>query len=227
MKILILVLSYNSPPFDVLMRTQQESWDSVKEEGIRTVYYHGGLPKQGDLKFSLRHSNPYSSWERVEFDITDEYYYMAGKFREALRYTQDWEYDYIFRTNSSSYVNKKELVEFAKTLPTEKLYAGWTFVDSEDHGGLCVSGAGIFLSPDTAKILLDNIDPNFEQEEDVYAGRILRKHGITAIDDKSRYDVESFHPYIPTNLYHYRCKTGNRLIDAHNMVMLHKKIISQ
>lgn len=227
-RILILVLSYNSPPFDVLMRTQQSTFDSIEVEGVRTVYYHGGLPEQGDLlKFSVKHSNPNSSWERVEFNITDKYYYMAGKFLEALRYTQDWDYDYIFRSNSSSYISKPALVEFAKTLPTEKLYAGWTFVDGEDFGGMCVSGAGIWLSRDTAKILMDNIDPKFEMEEDVYCSRILRKNGIVAIDDKSRYDVQNIHDFIPLNLYHYRCKTGNRTVDAHNMIMLHKKIITQ
>lgn len=211
------------------MRTQQETFDSVEVEGVRTVYYHGGLPEQGAVKFSVKHSNPHSSWERVEFNCTDKYYYMASKFREALRYTQDWEYDYIFRSNSSSYINKPALVEFAKTLPTEKLYAGWTFKDSEDFGGDCVSGAGIFLSRDTAKILMDEIDPAKEMEEDVYCGRILRRNGITAIDDKSRYDVNSDHDYIPLDRYHYRFKgaTGNRLVDAHNMKMLHKRIIEQ
>lgn len=234
-RILILVLSYNSPPFDTLMRVQQETFDSVEVEGVKTIYYHGGylfdetnwqmVSKIPRYWFRRVKHNDWS--ETLKFKCTDEYYYMAAKFVAALEYINDLEYDFIFRTNSSSYVNKKELVEFAKTLPKEKLYSGWEFIDSEDFGGGCVSGAGIWLTPDTAKILMDNIDPNFEQEEDVYCGRILRKHGIVAIDDKSRYDVETFHPFIPLDKYHYRFKTGNRLIDAHNMVMLHKKIISQ
>lgn len=219
-----MVLSYNQPPFDVLMKTQQATFDSVEVEGVRTVYYHGGLPDQGAVKFSVKYSNPHSSWERVEFNITDEYYYMAGKLREALRYTQDWEYDYIFRSNSSSYISKPALIEFAKTLPTEKLYAGWEINGNE--GFNIVSGAGFFLSPDTAKILMDNIDPTFEKEEDYYCAKILHEHGIKIIDDKSRYDVDEFHEYIPKNLYHYRFKGnhGQRLLDAHNMKMLHHLI---
>lgn len=226
MKILILVLSYNSPPFDTLMRTQQETFDSVEVEGVRTVYYHGGI---SDNYPGCQHIPVAINSMQLGFKITDEYYRMAGKFQEALKFTQDWEYDYIFRSNSSSYISKPALVEFAKTLPIEKLYAGWTIVDSEDHGRLAVSGAGIWLSRDTAEILRNEIDENFEMEEDVYCSRILRKNGITAIDDKSRYDVNSDHDYIPLDRYHYRFKgpTGNRLIDAHNMVMLHKKIISE
>jgi hypothetical protein len=230
MKILILILSFNEDPFSTLMRIQQETFDSVEVEGVRTVYYHGGSYPQGDLlKFAVSHHNkPHNSWERVEFDITDKYYYMAGKFREALKYTQDWDYDVIFRSNSSSYIQKSALVEFAKTLPTEKLYAGWTFKDSEDFGGDCVSGAGIFLSRDTAKILMEQIDPAVEREEDVEVGRILRRNGITAIDDKSRFDINNIHDFIPLDRYHYRCKAGgDRLIDCHNMIQLHKKIIQQ
>lgn len=214
MKILILVLSYNAPPFDVLMKTQQSSWDSVEVEGVDTVYYYGGGKGWNGKEFSAKSD--------------DKYYYMHDKLKQCLQgvmCSTDW--TLIFRTNSSSYVNKSALFEFAKTLPKEKLYAGWTMVDSEDHGGLAVSGAGIWLSRDTAEILRNEIDENFEMEEDVYCSRILRKNGIVALDDKSRYDVESNHDYIPLDRYHYRFKTGNRLIDAHNMRMLHNKILEQ
>jgi hypothetical protein len=211
------------------MKTQQASWDSVEVEGARTVYYHGGLLAGDKVSAKITQHPIIGRWsEEVKFRCTDSYYYMSGKFAESLKYTQDWDYDYIFRTNSSSYVNKQALVEFAKTLPTEKLYAGWTFVDGEDFSGLCVSGAGIFLSRDTAKILMEQIDPAIEREEDVEVGRILRRNGITAIDDKSRVDVNGNIEYVPTDKYHYRFKHGgDRLIDAHNMIQLHKKIIEQ
>lgn len=215
MKILILVLSFNEEPFSTLMRTQQNSWDAIEVEGVDTVYYYGGGKGWNGKEFSAKSD--------------DKYYYMHDKLKQCLQGIMCLtEWDLIFRTNSSSYVNKKELVEFAKTLPTEKVYAGWTFKDTEDFGGDCVSGAGIFLSRDTAKILMEEIDPNFEQEEDVYCGRILRRHGITAIDDKSRIDVDVDNDYIPLDKYHYRFKHGgDRLIDAHNMILLHNRIINQ
>lgn len=224
MRILILVLSYNASPFDVLMRTQQSTFDSVDVDGVETIYYYGGGNDKPDVHIA-RDVYPYSTI--LQFPCTDEYYLMAAKLKYCLQVINLDQYQYIFRTNSSSYISKPALIEFSKTLPTDKLYAGWSFIDSEDFGGGCISGAGIWLTPDTAKILMDEIDPEKLIEEDVYCGRILRKHGITAIDDKSRYDVQNIHDFIPLDLYHYRCKTGNRTVDAHNMVMLHKKIISQ
>lgn len=221
-KILILVLSFTEPPFDALLRTQISTWDSVEVEGVDTVYYCGGLQQR---PLDIPDSNPHSVI--LQFDITDKYYLMAGKFKSCLHACALEQYDYIFRTNSSSYVNKKTLVKFAESLPKEKLYAGW---EIEGNAGYNVcSGAGFFLSPDTAKILRDNIDPEFEREEDVYCAQILHEHGIEIIDDKSRIDVNNFNPYLPLHHYHYRFKGphGDRRIDAHNMILLHKQIISQ
>ena len=41
MKILILVLSCLDKPFDLLMKRQQETWDSIPNENIKTIYYYG------------------------------------------------------------------------------------------------------------------------------------------------------------------------------------------
>ncbi len=223
-----MVLSYNEPPYDELMRAQAETWDSIGShvEGVHTLYYHGGGMEGGQVDFATRYTDPWLGYrERVMFNCTDSYYYMAEKFKKALHFIKDFDYDVIFRTNSSSYVNKQKLKEFAATLPTEKLYAGWTMTDSEDYGGLVVSGAGIFLSRDTAEILSKEIDPAKELEEDIYIGRVLRKNGIVAIDNKSRYDVDSYFSEIPLDRYHYRFKTGDRLHDAKNMELVHKLII--
>lgn len=215
-KILILVLTYTVEPYRSLLMAQRETWDSV-DEGINTAFYHGGDQ-------TLQYINPQWPWrQRLMFDCSDAYYVMAGKFRYALEavWKEDW--DMIFRTNSSSYVNKKRLMEFAKTLPTEKLYAGWTMTDTNDDNGLCVSGAGIFFSRDCAEILKNGIDPEKEIEEDVYIGRILRPHGITAIDDRSRIE----YPHNPQTwhmAYHTRFKTEDRMRDAENMKLFHRKI---
>jgi hypothetical protein len=113
-KILILVLSYMEPPYDVLLKTQRETWDSVEVEGVRTVYYYGG---SGGWVAAGYNSTPLvtqrsenSGWSlEVQFDCTDAYYYMGQKFKLALQYIEDWDYDIIFRTNSSSYIDKQRL----------------------------------------------------------------------------------------------------------------------
>lgn len=227
-KILIMVLTYMKHPYDELYNAQVETWASVNEEGIHVVFYYGGCAGDKVLKTSFVKNRQINNVWDLGFNCTDAYYMMAKKFQLALEVVlkSDFDFDYIFRTNSSSYINQKRLKEFAATLPKEKLYAGWTFVDSEDFGGLCVSGAGIFLSRDTAEILRKQINPEVEREEDVEIGRILRRNGITAIDDKSRYDVPITIPYnFPKDRYHYRMKTAaNRVADIGNMKAIHKLI---
>jgi hypothetical protein len=230
-RILIMVLSYNESPYKELMEAQQNTFDSVSVEGVDTLYYHG--IGQGEMPPEHRGRGYINKPIHQKYSnvllcaCTDSYYFMSEKFKLALEYARFGDYDYIFRTNSSSYINKQRLKEFAETLPKEKLYAGWTFTDSEDFGGACVSGAGIWLSRDTAEILRKEIDPEFEMEEDVYCGRILRKHGIKAIDDKSRIDnICGLQLLLAPTLqeYHLRFKTEDRYKDAENMRMIHKHI---
>lgn len=223
MKILIMVLSYKKSPYLELMRAQQQTFGSIKNENIDVLYYYGGDPP---FTCTLSSDGIHYGWE-FGFPITDAYYYMAGKFKKALEYAlaSSKKYDLIFRTNSSSYIQYRALLKFSETLPKEKLYAGAEIKTNE--GFSIVSGAGFFLSPDTAKILLNEIDPEFEKEEDYYCGMILNKHGIEVIDDKSRIDVANYHSLecVPLDAYHYRIKSNDRLRDAETMRLLHQKII--
>lgn len=218
MKILILVLSYNRHPYDELMKAQQETWDSKHVEDVRTIYYYGG----GVNEWEARPVGPFESRNyELKFDCTDAYYYMAHKLKRVLRHVRTWDYDFIFRTNSSSYVNKVMLKEAAKKLPLQKCYAGWEIKANE--GFNIVSGAGIFMSRDVAAIVRGEIDPWFEKEEDYYIGQILAKHNIPIIDDKSRLDFPNIGNR-PELAYHLRFKTQDRIFDADAMRNVHKKI---
>lgn len=223
MKILILVLSYDNPPYDALMRAQKATWASMKHPGVATAFYYGGLlekdfeGKDFDLAAGLDNGGIID----IQLKCTDSYYYMADKFQRALEYVIDMRWDLIFRTNSSSYVNIDRLVEFAEKLPKEKCYAGWEIVGNDGYN--IVSGAGIFMSRDVAEILMNEIDPKFEREEDVYIGQLLHEAGIPIIDDKSRLDYP-FESDKMDEAYHFRLKTGDRFADAENMLSLHKQL---
>lgn len=213
LKILILVLSFTDEPYLSLMRSQQQTFDSIEVEGVRTVYYYGGGKGWvNDKEFSA--------------DASDEYYYMTKKCLEALKEVfKTYRPDVIFRTNSSSYVQKSRLVEFIKTLPKEKLFAGWEIQGDGQFN--VISGAGIFMTPDVADLLIEHADPEFCREEDCYISEVLYGQGIKIIDDKSRYDVPITIPDdMPLDRYHYRLKSGpaNRLADIGNMRQLHKLI---
>lgn len=217
-KILVLVLTFLQEPYRSLMMAQRETWDSV-EDDVRTIYYHGGGPEF----FNLFMDDRWPWRERYSFNASDDYFQMHWKFKLALDVALATEWDMIFRTNSSSYVNKKQLVSFASNLPNEKVYGGWTLQDTNHDGGDCVSGAGIFLSRDCARILADKMPGGPQCEEDVLIGRILRDHGMKAFDDRSRITYP-FEPQRWHTAYHVMFKTDNRQKDVENMKYFHKKI---
>ena len=216
MRILILVLSYTEHPYNGMMQAQQETWDSVKVEGIKTAFYHGNpiLPK-GNMYYSPTNGE-------MQFNCSDAYYEMHWKFKlalDAIKLLEFGEYDFIFRTNSSSYINKERLLKHAETLPKERCYSGWSLGEKE-----AVSGAGIWLSPDMVDILREELPPGENIEEDILIGRILHgKYGIEIQDDKSRYDITDV-AEVPLDRYHYRLKTSDRLQDIRNMYQVHQRI---
>lgn len=210
MRILILPLSYNVGVFAEFMQCQRETWDSIHVDGIDTIYYYkGALFAQGDE-------------QHAELDCPDEYEMMHWKFKRALDFINYHNYDFVFRTNSCSYIDKSKLFAIAEGLPRTGCYAGW------DNGGY-VSGAGIWFSPDVLDILKTELTDAPHGAEDVLIGDILRKR-VTISNHQTRYDIGISVGTIP-NVYHYRLKTSNiheeRIRDINNMREVHRIIMNR
>lgn len=111
MRILILVVSADFAPYDRMIETSLNTWDSIDVHGVETVFYCGESLKADTDKI-------------VYLPVRDSLQSMGYKdiliFKWAL---QNKQFDYVVRVNSSCYVDKFELVEYIKTLPTENLFA--------------------------------------------------------------------------------------------------------
>jgi hypothetical protein len=105
----------------------------------------------------------------------------------------------MFRTNASSYVDKKLALEKAMTLPKEKLYCG-------KNGGGFASGCGFFISRDLLEIIRRDFDQTPTPYEDAMIGSVLAKNGIGITDGAERCDTNGKNL---TDTYHYRCKSDN------------------
>lgn len=209
MRILILVLSYKSFPFDKFMEAQQRTWDSETNPSIDVIYYYGG--NKGIIP-----CNPPGNVE-LSVACSDDYNMMHWKFKLALDQINYHNYDLIFRTNSCSYIHKERLLEVAKSLPLNNCYAGY-------QNGDYISGAGIFFSPDVLDILKAELTDTPHGAEDVLIGEILFNR-VPMINDNSRIDgeVSGFNKF---KGYHFRAKTSNdqlgRMNDVENLYKLHE-----
>ncbi len=213
MRVLILVLSSQNEIYPELRKCQQDTWDSVQIEGVETIYYLGG----GGQEFEWNRIN--ESSQELLLGCRDDYYFMHWKFKKAIEQILYWNYDFIFKTNASSYVNKKLLLEFAETLPKDKCNCG---VD----GGGFASGCGVFFSKDCLDILLNKIDDYPAASEDSLMSSYLSLEGIGVTKGAKRKDIDHTMNYCEINnpCYHYRCKNPH---DRQNDLMIMRKLFEK
>lgn len=187
-KILIMVLSSTKEPYNKLMRAQKDTWDSIDCNNVKTIYYYSEHTPDGVSSADRRD---------LPVDCSDDYNMMHWKFKKALDivWIDDW--DYIFKTNSSSYINKELLYEKILTLPAWGVYCG---ID----GGGFASGSGAIISRDVAVHLKHDLTSDIHGAEDVCIGQILEKNGVKVTKGAERYDFNRVDQEI-TKAYHYRC----------------------
>ena len=192
MRILILVQATTDEPWNSIIEAQKRTWDSIEEEGVDTLYYYSGeQTKQEGKNLTVKLSNNHKlSHFRMKLAL------------DFIYDSNDPGYDYIFRTNASSYVDKKRLKAWLQDKPKRNFYCG---ID----GGGFASGCGFALSTDLVNCLR-TMDDYPSDSEDCLAGVWLERYaGIKVSPGAERYDYYFNHGSGPPLTYHYRCKSND------------------
>jgi len=200
MKVLILVVSADFPPFDELTKAIKETWASSELPDVQIYFYYGKNGRNG--KKNTR--------QDIYFNIKEGYYSLGYKTLKMFRYIKNLNYDYIFRTNSSSYINQSQLLEFLLDKPRAKFYCGIIPFLSPKFA----SGCGYFLSRDLVNLVLKNKRLwNHKLLDDVALGELLSLLDIPIDnrakrvdmfgDDGKMLDIENINV---NEHYHFRCK---------------------
>ncbi len=143
---------------------------------------------------------------------------------EALR-PRLKEFDFVLRTNLSSFYVFPELIKFVMKLPKERSYSGVSMylpADRRPKFGTIyfVSGAGFLLSSDLVEMLLDGKEEisklSAELPDDVLIGFFFQQRKIPHIP-ADRADIFSLEQWItkkdkiPSDSFHFRAKShGNQ-----------------
>jgi len=206
-KILICVLSLEEDPYISLEKTIRDTWASKSYPNVDIIYYYGGsdgIKMVGD-KF---YSNTPEGLYNIGYKTLNMFDYVLNNM----------EFDYIFRTNSSSYVNIEKLLDFIKDKPKEKFYSGVI----GNHGGInFASGSGYFISKDLVGLVVRERDKwDHTLIDDVSLGKLMSENNVK-IYRGERCDITNYSHYM-NNYYHYRVKTeNNRNNDIKLMFILH------
>ena len=161
-------------------------------------------------------------------------YQLAGRRFVAL---YDWflyqtNFDFLFTTNTSSYLNKKNLLNLTQKLNSRDLiYGGYLLPENQTKQ--FVSGAGTLLSRKCIELIVENWNRfKFDTLEDVSHGDLMRELGISPVP-LSRVDIPNVDLVmaLPIDVlereFHYRCKSPEvPRQDVRIMHKLHERLIS-
>jgi hypothetical protein len=203
MKILIVVLSYlDNGIYTKFFETQNESWNSVRVDGVETFFLTGNHNKD-EIDGSL-----------IKTNVKESIFHCGFKTIKAFELLENLEYDYIFRTNSSSYVDKKMLFDYLYDKPRDNFYCG---VIGNYRNILYASGSGFAISKNAVDLVLQNKEIwDHGYIDDVSLGLLLKKFDISPTL-APRFDVQTVDDNTPMDYYHYRIKTSNRERDCQYM----------
>jgi len=203
-KLLILVLSSNTYPSKRNEKVLKKTWVLNNSKNVQTIFYKAGK------KTSFIKNNLFVESGKQTKDI-------GAKTIKAFDWAlENIEFDYIFRTNSSSYINVKNLLNYLESFDEQNnfLYNGIVMSLPKNNSREAVdfiSGAGILLNKQTIKLIIENKDQfNNNEWDDVAIGMLLKKNGVKPTVGK-RFDISGniFYQDIEKNFYHYRCRIDN------------------
>lgn len=197
MNLVILVLDSFTPNSIRNSKTQKKTWVKEASKHSEVLFYKGS-----------------TSTKRENFDLilncSDTYQDMGLKTLKAFEWVdENLNYDYIFRTNTSSYVHYENLIKYLKKIQDKEVnYCGYVGKYQDLH---YVSGSGIILSKSSIqKILNTRKKFNNKLVEDIAIGELLKFNSILPTEG-IRQDIESHDDIlnIDSNQYHIRCRVDS------------------
>lgn len=163
MKTLILVLSAMRDPWDKMLTTSKETWDAPDETRYDTdvLYYCGksNLPATDRVFFSPNHDE---ELERV-----------TARTLEAFEHSLNWDWQYMARCHSSTYVHKRNLAKYCETLPSKDVLEG-----------LMTSGERPFLWGGGHYIISRDVIEKFVQNKGIWDMNVMEDVSMTRAAEK-------------------------------------------
>lgn len=164
----------------------------------------------------------------LKIPLPRRYGFMGARAMVALKYAEslpDW--DFVLRTNSSSYFDLQMLQQVVEKLPVSRVYAGVTM---ESHGVRFQSGAANILSRDVVGGVADRaMGWNHFFPEDLALGKIVQEENLADLYPLRRVDLseiaqaKNYEMVVEDMNWHFRCKASKPEISIAIMKILAAK----
>lgn len=153
--------------------------------------------------------------DEIQVDVPDIYPLIGLKTSRALLFClKNFDFDYIYRTNVSSYVSIERLIHHISTVNKENYYAG---VMGVENGIEFASGSGYLLSKDALAAMAPKfMEWDHLEIDDVSLGAIAKAAdvGITVLnrlDITHEASISESEVLGREDTFHFRCKSDNYL----------------
>lgn len=185
-KSLILIIASNDHPVYTI---HEKSWER----------YMNSFPDEFECYF-IKEDKNLDCEAKIEGNnlwIKNEMSYIPGILEKtvyAFKFFENKlnEYEYIIRTNLSSFYYFPALKALLDSFPKKNLYAGCINTRPYPKFPNYVSGAGIYMSPDVCRLISQKSDEilklKYQEIDDVILGKFLNMEGIYPTSS-SRFDI--------------------------------------
>lgn len=222
LKVLVLIIASDQLP---VYQAEQQIWRSYMHynpEQIEAYFIKAdpALPTlyavDGDIIWSR-------TSETVIPGIVNKTIVSLGALADRLP-----EFDYVLRTNLSSFYIFPRLLQFLQNMPKIGFYSG--VCDDELFG----SGAGFLMSRDVAQLLVENTEfllrHNLDVVDDVLIGIFLNSRGIklvphTRVNLTSMQLWHELKPRMPVNVFQCRVKNDDEKLRATDELYIQERLV--
>ncbi len=220
-KVLFLIIAHDSEKHLVAMQNVWRSYMNIDHKHVEAYFLKADPNIRKEIKVA----------GDTIFVKTEENFVPGcmNKTIMAMKYLAPRlsEFDYVIRTNLSSFFIFSRLFTFLETLPKTSCYCG------SPLGWPCyASGDGIIFSPDLVQLMVDHIDElkNIHPIDDILISQFLMKYGITLIPTKQMYfsNIEQWKAgknSISDNIFHFRTKNQNGMLRFPHDIMIQAELL--
>lgn len=220
-RVLILVLTCLERGFEVMDACVRKTWGAIaKKRGIDIYYLYStvGLSKEIEIQEETN-----SIW----YKGPEGYCQIGYKTLGAFKAIQTKKYDYILRTNSSSFILLDNLLKYLDNAPLTGFYAGPEIpYHTTQLSFEFASGAGYILSRDLVdRFVAESHLWDHSYPDDVSVGKFLLDRGINFTSNEwvkiTSLPVEESFKAIQDK-FHIRCKIETRYDNETQCVLMHE-----
>jgi len=230
-KLIILILSSSKQHYEMLENTIRETWFNYRNNEVEIIFY------KDDLKRYVNQSEPLLENNTLFLPCKDGFNTLGEKTLKAFQWVcENYNFDYIYRSNLGAYVNVDKMINFLKDKPNNNFYCGIKGYDNYyvKDGVNFASGSGYFLSKDLVELVNNNQNEwKHNIVDDVALGYIMRNFNIEIDNSAKRMNIcdgevyfdkgDGNVQYIEQNeIYHVRLRSSNRNKDVNSMIELYK-----